>query len=289
MKPYALITGAAGGMGSEITKALAQAGYPIIMACRDLKKAEFKRAQIIQETGNSQIEIEYLNLASLQEVKKFSEKIKQKQIKIGLLMNNAGMMPCHFSKTKDGLEETVSVNYLGTVLLTRLLEDCMIQGSRIVNMVSLTYKYGQLDFDDFFTQGKKGGFSRLSIYSNTKLALTLFTLKYAEMVKFKGITVNAADPGIVSTPIIRMNKWFDVLTDWFYRPLIRTPRQGADTAIRLLLDAEYESQTGNCYKNGKKINLKFSTQNHELLKEELWQKTEEIFQNNVNFSENNPL
>ena len=275
MKPYALITGAAGGMGFEITKALAQADYPIIMVCKNLEKATLKRSQIIKETGNSQIEIEHLNLASLQEVKNFSERIKQKEIKIGLLMNNAGMMPCHYSKTEDGFEETVSVNYLGTVLLTCLLEDCMIQGSRIVNMISLTYKYGQLDFDDFFTHGKKGKFSRLSIYSNTKLALTLFTLKYAESVKSKGITVNAADPGIVSTPIIRMDKWFDVFTDCFYRPLIRTPRQGADTAIRLLLNPEYEAQTGNCYKNGKKINLEPSFQNH-VLKEELWQRTGDI-------------
>ena len=273
MKPYALITGAAGGMGFEITKAVAQAGYPIIMACKNIEKAALKRTQIIQETKNSQIEIEYLNLASLQEVKNFVERIRQKQIKIGLLMNNAGMMPCRYSKTEDGLEETVSVNYLGTVLLTRLLEDNMTQGSRIVNMISLTYRYGRLDFDDFFTHGKKGKFSRLSIYSNTKLALTLFTLKYAETVKSKGITVNAADPGIVSTPIIRMNKWFDVFTDWFFRPLIRTPRQGADTAIRLLLNSEYENQTGTCYKNGKKINFKPSIQN-QILKEKLWQKTE---------------
>ena len=72
--------------------------------------------------------------------------------------------------------------------------------------------------------------------SNTKLAITLFTLDLARRVKGKGTTVNASDPGVVNTEIIRMQMFFDPLTDLFFRPFIRTPRQGADTAIRLLLD-----------------------------------------------------
>ena len=277
MKHHALVTGATGDMGFEITKRLAQSGYPVIMACRNLEKGELKRSQIIKETNNSQIDIEKLNLSSLKDVKNFAEHLQQKQIKIALLMNNAGIMPCKLSKTDEGFEETVSVNYLGAVLLTRLLEDNMLKGSRIVNMISLTYKYGRLDFDVFFTQGKKGKFSRLPVYSNTKLALTLFTLMYAETVKSKGITVNAADPGIVSTPMIKMDKWFDIFTDLFYRPFIRTPQQGAATAVSLLLNSEYEGQTGKCYKNGKAITLKPFVQNH-ILKQQLWEKTEDIIE-----------
>ena len=90
---------------------------------------------------------------------------------------------------------------------------------------------------------EEGSFWRIPIYSNTKLALWLFTRKLAEMLKDKGITVNAADPGIVSTNIISMDMWFDPLTDVLFRPFIRTPRQGADTAIRLLLAPELEGES----------------------------------------------
>lgn len=62
---------------------------------------------------------------------------------------------------------------------------------------------------NYFSKGCKGSFHRIPIYSNTKLALTLFTLELAERVEDKGITVNAADPGIVSTNIITMHQWFD--------------------------------------------------------------------------------
>ena len=37
---WAIITGADGGMGTEITRAVAKAGYRIIMACYHPKKAE---------------------------------------------------------------------------------------------------------------------------------------------------------------------------------------------------------------------------------------------------------
>ena len=72
--------------------------------------------------------------------------------------------------TEDGLERTVSVNYGGPYLLTRLLLPLMGEGTRIVNMVSCTYAIGKLDFPDFFLRGRKGSFWRIPIYSNTKLA-----------------------------------------------------------------------------------------------------------------------
>lgn len=54
----------------------------------------------------------------------------------------------------------------------------------------------------------------------------LFTIELSERLREKGITVNAADPGIVSTDIITMHQWFDPLTDIFFRPFIRTPKKG---------------------------------------------------------------
>lgn len=275
LKKYAVITGASGGMGYEITKEVAKAGYHVIMACFTHEKAEKKRAQIIQETGNRDIEIEYLNLASFKTVKAFSERLHQKQIQIDLLMNNAGTMPEKRILTEDNIEYTVSVNYASPFLLTHLLLDLMNTNSRIVNMISCTYKIGKLNHDYFMTQGKKGKFDRIAIYSNSKLALSLFTMSFAEKYKNKGITINGADPGIVNTPIIRMNKWFDPLTDIFYRPFIRTPRQGADTAIELLLNDKYQNCNGQLFVNRKAIKVKPKIANHPD-KVWLWNKTKEI-------------
>lgn len=233
---WAIITGADGGMGTEITRAVAEAGYHIIMACYRPSKAEPIRQRLVNETGNANLEVMAVDLSSMASTASFADRIVERHLPVSLLMNNAGTMETGLHITDDGFERTVSVNYLGPYLLTRKLLPALTRGARIVNMVSCTYAIGRLDFPDFFRQGRKGSFWRIPVYSNTKLALMLFTIELSERLREKGITVNAADPGIVSTDIITMHQWFDPLTDIFFRPFIRTPKKGASTAVGLLLD-----------------------------------------------------
>ena len=256
----AVITGADGGMGMEITRAVATAGYQVIMACRDPQAAEPKRQLLMRETGNPRIETAPIDLASLASVAAFAEHLLKRGEPLALLMNNAGTMETERRITEDGLERTVSVNYVGPYL---------------VNMVSCTYAIGHLDFPDFFLRGRKGGFWRIPIYSNTKLALTLFTIDLASRVKHKGIVVNAADPGIVSTNIITMHMWFDPLTDILFRPFIRTPRKGAATAVGLLLDEDAGKRTGTLNASCRPKSLSEKYTRHVQM-EELWERTESI-------------
>lgn len=275
MKKLAIITGADGGMGSEITRAVALAGYRIIMACYQPPKAELTCKRLIKETGNTDIEVRAIDLSSLSSVATFARRVLDEAHPVSLLMNNAGTMETGFHRTEDGLERTVSVNYVAPYLLTRLLVPLLEAGSRVVNMVSCTYAIGHLDFPNFFLRGRKGSFWRIPIYSNTKLALTLFTLRLSDLLKDRGVTVNCADPGIVSTNIITMHMWFDPLTDIFFRPFIRTPRQGAATAVHLLLDSDVEGQTGGFYVScrRKKLAPKYL---HHPQSEALWRETEMI-------------
>ena len=271
----AIITGADGGMGYEEAKAVAQKGYHNIMACYCPKLAMAKCKKMIEETGNPNIEVLGLNLADLASVRRFADEVKNRFERLDLLMNNAGTIATGYEITVDGLERTVSVNYVGPYLLTRLLLPLMGQGSRIVNMASCVYRLGALDFPEFFERGRKGCFQRIHIYSNTKLAITLFTFELADRLRERGITVNAADPGVVSTGIIRMQMFFDPLTDIFFRPFIRTPRQGADTAIRLLLDEDKAGQTGTFSRSNRVRDLGEKYQHHRQ-RQELWERTEEI-------------
>ena len=274
-KKLAIITGADGGMGTEITRAVALAGYRVMMACYDIPRAKAKREILIKDTGNPDIEIRFIDLASLKTVADFAEGILSSGEHVDLLMNNAGTMETRRIITEDGLERTVSVNYVGPYLLTRKLLPLMGKGSRVVNMVSCTYAIGKLDFPDFFQKGKKGSFWRIPIYSNTKLALTLFTIELSRRVMERGIAVNAADPGIVSTDIITMHAWFDPLTDIFFRPFIRTPKQGAATAISLLLDEEAGKRSGTLNVSCHPKNLSDKYLHHRQIAE-LWERTEAI-------------
>ena len=269
----AIITGADGGMGTEITKAVDFAGYHVIMACYNPVKAEPAKQRILRETGNMDLEILPLDLASMESVSAFTGLVLGRAHRVALLMNNAGTMETGFHTTSEGFERTVSVNYMGPYLLTRKLIPLMVRGARIVNMVSCSYAIGKLDFPDFFHRGKTGTFWRIPVYSNTKLALLLFTFELSEQLREKGISVNAADPGIVSTDIITMHKWFDPLTDIFFRPFIRKPKKGASTAIGLLLDEKEAGVTGQLYVNNHRKNLSDKYTNH-VQKEQLWEITE---------------
>ncbi len=259
-------------MGTEITRAVALAGYDVLMLCHTLTKGEERRDMLAKDTGNSSIEVRQIELSSMASVYRVANSILRDNRHIDLLMNNAGIMSKEgFVKTEDGLERTVAVNYMGHFLLTTKLLPLMGEGSRIVNMISCTYAIGKIT-PSFFTKGCEGKFARIPVYSNTKLALWLFTRRLAKHVEGRCITVNAADPGIVSTKFIHLDLWFDPLTDIFFRPCIRTPKRGAATAISLLLDKKWEGTSGWIFLTGKQKRLGEKYLNHPQM-ESLWEDT----------------
>ena len=132
------------------------------------------------------MEVMAVDLSSMASTASFADRIVERHLPVSLLMNNAGTMETGLHITDDGFERTVSVNYLGPYLLTRKLLPALTCGARIVNMVSCTYAIGHLDFPDFFRQGRKGSFWRIPVYSNTKLALMLFTIELSERLREKG-------------------------------------------------------------------------------------------------------
>lgn len=271
MKGRAIVTGADGGMGSCITTALAKAGYEIVMICYDYKTAKPCRDAIVKTTGNDNLTIKQVDLSDMSQIESVANELLEEGKAIDLLMNNAGTLSTGFHRTIDGLERTVAVNYMAPYLLTRKLTPLLHNGSRVAAMVSCTYTIGKIS-SHFFTKGKEGTFWRIPIYSNTKLALWLFIRKLSIELAEKGVLVNAADPGVVSTKIISMDMWFDPLTDIFFRPFIRTPEHGAATAIHILLDQITE--TGQMFASCHIRHLSEHYLNHPQM-ESLWNDTEE--------------
>lgn len=255
MSKIAIITGADGGMGQEHVKAVVAAGYEVVMACRNPQKAWPVCKELIAKTHNGQIQVIKLDLSSFASIYDFVDEIKNRYDHVDLLLNNAGTLLHHAEQTADGVEMTVGVNYLGHYLLTRLLLPLIPDGSRIVNMVSLTIRYGKIDHD-IFTPVSQKHFNRFTVYSDSKLALLYFTLDLADELKERNILVNCADPGIVSTNIIRQgNIVVDKLCDIFFRPIIYKPAKGASTMIHIATTPNLNI-TGRCFARRKPIRLK---------------------------------
>ncbi len=250
----AIITGANGGMGATLVHDVAQAGYHVIMACRDLSKATPVYEKLKQ--NNPDIQLMRLDLASFESIKDFVGQVQQQYQHLDLLLNNAGILCHQAEETAEHYEKTVGVNYLGHYVLSHLLLPLMGKGTRVVNMVSLTVRYGHLK-PTLFQPVSQKDFNRFVTYSDSKKAFFYFTMDAAEKWAERGITVNCADPGIVSTNIIRQgNVVVDKLCDLFFRPIIKTPTQGASTMLKLALDPAIEGKTGGFYVNKKQKAVK---------------------------------
>ena len=62
----------------------------MLIACRDLKKADQAVEEIQESTGNKEIFIYQLDLASLKSVRQCAGDIIEKEPRLDILINNAG-------------------------------------------------------------------------------------------------------------------------------------------------------------------------------------------------------
>lgn len=269
-KGKVIVTGATGSIGVNVVRRLLAKGIPVIMACRNMKKA-YKIKDSINEEIQSDVEVVNLDLTSFKSILKFIEVIANQYDKPVGLLNNAGIMCRNFSKTEDGFETTIEVNYIGTFLLTRLIIPLMSENFSIVNTVSLTCKVSEVN-ENFFDVNEET-FKQLGTYGNSKLALLLFSLSLSEKIS-NGNHINMTDPGVVNSNMISMKRWFDPLANLIFRPFCKSPVKGAIPAINALMSD----------KNG----ILFSGNGHKVLKDKyrfhkykdwLWNKTEELIYN----------
>ncbi|KAJ4441419.1 hypothetical protein ANN_11274 [Periplaneta americana] len=123
----------------------------VIMACRDMKKAEDAAADIRLQTKGSEgagmVEVVQLDLASLASVRKCAQHLLDTQTRIHILVNNAGV--CFYPKavTEDGFEMHMAVNHFGHFLLTCLLLPRIIRSGTARIDKRITYEVGTVPYE----------------------------------------------------------------------------------------------------------------------------------------------
>ncbi|XP_072122694.1 retinol dehydrogenase 12 [Mobula birostris] len=237
-----VITGANTGIGKETARDLAQRGARVILACRDLTKAEAAAQDIREDTGNKQVIVRELDLANTRSIYQFAENIVKEEKVLNILINNAGVMMCPCMKTSDGFEMQFGVNHLGHFLLTFLLLDLLKNSSpaRIINVSSLAHFLGQINFKDLQSENSyDGGLA----YCQSKLANILFTRELAKRLKDTKVTVNSVHPGCVRSELTRHSRSLAVV--WkILTFLIKTPKEGAQTSIYCAVTEELDEVSG---------------------------------------------
>jgi len=230
-----IVTGANTGLGYETTKALAQNGAKVIMACRNMLKAKKAKDQILEELPDARLEIIELDLSKLDSVRQFAEAYQTKFDRLDVLINNAGVMMPPYTETEDGFELQFMTNYLGHFLLTGLLLPLILKtpNARVVSLSSIAHKNGNINFDDL--QSKKA-YSASKAYGQSKLACLMYAYELQRRLDWNGhkdTLSTAAHPGIATTELARhMPTFLYSILRYTVAPFItHSPAKGAQPTI----------------------------------------------------------
>lgn len=137
-----IVTGANSGVGLGTSRMLAKHNASVVLACRDVRKCEAVRAALPYMARHACLR---LDLASLQDVKRFAGEVRARFPKVHGVVLNAGVMFPEFGLTVDGLETTWGVDYVAHVLLTLELAPMLRNGSTVVSVSSNGHFFPSFD------------------------------------------------------------------------------------------------------------------------------------------------
>ena len=151
----AIITGGNSGIGLQIALELAKRGANVYLACRNASKAEDAVAEIASQVPSASGRVKPLSLdtSSLDSVRAFAQewgRHADDSKTIDLLYHNAGTgsAPVGHEFTTDGFPFIYATNFLGSFLMTYLLEDHLAPDARII-FTSSTGQYSGTFLPDF--------------------------------------------------------------------------------------------------------------------------------------------
>lgn len=181
-----LITGAAGGLGAAITRALAERGASVIVTDIDAGRAEALGAEFAETSGIVARALDILDPAAIEAV--VAETI-ERHGRLDGLINAAGVLPIApiADVSSRALRETMDANFTGPFLVTRAAAAAMGQtGGRILHLASVSSLVANPNY---------------TAYASSKAALSQMIRVTARELAPHGITVNAIGPALTDTPL----------------------------------------------------------------------------------------
>lgn len=204
----ALVTGSNIGLGLECARHFLKLRPDrLIMGVRTLRKGEAAASSLRAEFPDAKIEVWQLDMASFRSVQDFAARAERELDRLHVAVLNAGLGKSSFERVEEGgrRETTIQVNYLSTALLATLLVPKMkptasSPGPGRLSIVSSDSSLGvrledpgQGSILDSLDRPEK--FQSFQQYAMSKLLITIFAARLAEMVSPDDVIINMCNPG----------------------------------------------------------------------------------------------
>ena len=196
-----VVTGSNSGVGFKTAEEMLYIGADVILACRNLQKANDARNTLVAEYPESNVSVIPLDIADFSSIDAFVGKIREQRIDIDVFVNNAGVFHQPGRQTKNGFELVIGTNYIGVYYLTEKLIPYLLSLPHkvtYINTISLIHKIANIKYQDFFYSKR---YRNISVYARSKLCLAKYT--YHKALELAGSTVQIYmnHPGITLTPL----------------------------------------------------------------------------------------
>lgn len=242
-----LITGANIGLGKESAKAiLSHEGY-VILTVRTEEKKQKLYEELISQFDVSLFDIRLLDLASLNDIRRFTKQFYLEGIKLDGVLGNAGIMATDFKCTVDGFEQQFGVNHLGHFVLINRLTACLLKGARVVMMTSGAHRLSNVDLADPNFNHRE--YSRWTAYGQSKSANVLFAFEFDRRWKDYNVRAFAVAPGIVLDTNLHLHLQHDDFKELADKQEtdkvpVKSLQAGAATQIMALCHPEFANKGG---------------------------------------------
>ncbi|MBK8293290.1 MAG: SDR family oxidoreductase [Solirubrobacterales bacterium] len=240
-----MVTGANSGLGKAAALDLARSGAEVHMVCRNREKGEAARDEIAELAGVKPT-LHICDLSSLDSVRRFAADFIAAGEDLDVLINNAGVMPPEREQTAEGFELTFATNVLGPFLLTELLMERLKESDngRVITMSSGGMYSSGFDLED--PQLELRDYSPTAFYAQTKRAEVMLSEEWNSRHIPDGPVFYSAHPGWAVTPGMSeaLPGFHKVLG-----PILRTPTEGADTAVWLCGAAPEDAPGGEFFED----------------------------------------
>ena len=239
----ALVTGPTSGLGRATVDALAASGARVLLVGRNQERLEDVRDALVARCGEDRFPVVIADMSSLGSVRAAVAAILDREARLDVLVDNAGLMPSERRVSPDGIEQTLATMVVGPfVLIAGLMPLLRSAGGRVIAVTSGGMYARAVSFDDL--QWASRPYSGPRAYAMAKRIQVALVREWARRLAGTGVTFHAMHPGWADTPGLSES------LPGFYRlmrPVLRTPAQGVDTIAWLATDPGVPALSGRLF------------------------------------------